>query len=219
MFFCVRTTNLNWKVLGDSNEIRAHNHLVCKRTLNHLAKLAKWLSVFLRIKWLQVRIALLSESRITFTFRYRLCEEFLDIQATIDCIFTLKGVCEMIITQSWKFYSKNLITFQRQELIPQYTLWTQGHALSVVNDVERQFPQKHCNVTVVFNLKYRKFSHIKFPKILKIGKIQYSTQIIYFQSQGFHLLFMILQSIDFKWFAIVEVNYVFVVQVVLALTI
>ena len=30
--------------LSDSNEIPTHNHLVCKRTLNHLAKLAKWLS-------------------------------------------------------------------------------------------------------------------------------------------------------------------------------
>ena len=30
--------------LDDSNGIGAHNHLVCKRTLNHLVKLAKWLS-------------------------------------------------------------------------------------------------------------------------------------------------------------------------------
>ena len=28
----------------DSNNIRTQNNLVCKRTLNHLAKLAKWLS-------------------------------------------------------------------------------------------------------------------------------------------------------------------------------
>ena len=35
---------LNTFLLGDSNEIRTHNHLVRKRTLNHLAKLAKWLS-------------------------------------------------------------------------------------------------------------------------------------------------------------------------------
>ena len=34
-----------------------HNHLVCKRTINHLAKLAslaKWLGVRLRTKWLWV---------------------------------------------------------------------------------------------------------------------------------------------------------------------
>ena len=30
--------------LSDSNVIRTHNHLFRKRTLNHLAKLAKWLS-------------------------------------------------------------------------------------------------------------------------------------------------------------------------------
>ena len=30
--------------LSDSNEIRTHNHLVRKRTLNHLTMLVKWLS-------------------------------------------------------------------------------------------------------------------------------------------------------------------------------
>ena len=30
--------------LSDCNGTRIHNHLVCKRTLNHLTKLAKWLS-------------------------------------------------------------------------------------------------------------------------------------------------------------------------------
>ena len=29
--------------LSDSNKIRLHNHLVCKRTLNFSAKLDKWL--------------------------------------------------------------------------------------------------------------------------------------------------------------------------------
>ena len=29
-------------IARNSNVIRTHNHLVCKRTLNHLAKLAKW---------------------------------------------------------------------------------------------------------------------------------------------------------------------------------
>ena len=31
-------------ILSDSNEFRTHSHLVRKRTINHLAKLAKWLS-------------------------------------------------------------------------------------------------------------------------------------------------------------------------------
>ena len=30
--------------VSDSNEIRTHNHLVRKRTLNHLTMLVKWLS-------------------------------------------------------------------------------------------------------------------------------------------------------------------------------
>ena len=59
----------------DSNIIRTHNHLVCKRTLNHLAK---WLSVRLRTKCLWVRIPLLPlklqiwrqfRARSFFTFR------------------------------------------------------------------------------------------------------------------------------------------------------
>ena len=32
--------------LNDSSKIRSHNYLVCKRTLNHVAKLAGWLSCF-----------------------------------------------------------------------------------------------------------------------------------------------------------------------------
>ena len=43
------TIEKNWRsqnfvFLSDSNEIRTHNHLVRKRTLNHLAKLVNWLS-------------------------------------------------------------------------------------------------------------------------------------------------------------------------------
>ena len=40
---------------NDSNDIRAHNHLIRKQTLNNLAKqtsLVKWLNVRLQIKWL-----------------------------------------------------------------------------------------------------------------------------------------------------------------------
>ena len=32
------------ELLSDSNEIPTHSHLVCKWIVNHLAKLAKWLS-------------------------------------------------------------------------------------------------------------------------------------------------------------------------------
>ena len=41
MFFSAITTNLNLGILSDSNGIQAHNQLVCKRTLNHLAKPVK----------------------------------------------------------------------------------------------------------------------------------------------------------------------------------
>ena len=37
---------------SDNNAIRTHSHLVCKRTRNHLATLAEWLSVRLRTRWL-----------------------------------------------------------------------------------------------------------------------------------------------------------------------
>ena len=49
--------------LSDCNWARTHNHLVHKRTLNHLAKpagLAKWFSVRLWTKWLCVKVQLQS---------------------------------------------------------------------------------------------------------------------------------------------------------------
>ena len=60
------------------NWTRSQNHLVLKRTLNHLAKLAKWLSVRLRTKWFWVRVQLQSlylqisrllRARSSLTFR------------------------------------------------------------------------------------------------------------------------------------------------------
>ena len=44
-------------LLSDCNWTRSQNHLVCKRTLNHLAN---WLSFHLRTKWFQVRVQLQS---------------------------------------------------------------------------------------------------------------------------------------------------------------
>ena len=79
-----------------------HNHLVRKRTLNHLGKmeasLAKWLSIRLRTKWLRVRIPLLSlKLQIWCMFRVR---SSLTFRQTIECRFTLKLVPHMIITDS-----------------------------------------------------------------------------------------------------------------------
>ena len=61
-----------------SNETWTHNHQLPKQTLNHLAKLGKWLSVRLRTKWLCDQIPLLSvklqtwcqlQPRSSLTFR------------------------------------------------------------------------------------------------------------------------------------------------------
>ena len=66
--------------------------------LNHLVSLTKWLSARLRAKWLWVRPRLLSlklEILVPSSSK-----EFLDIQATIECRFTLKRVRDMIIVYS-----------------------------------------------------------------------------------------------------------------------
>ena len=59
-------------ILSVCNGTRTHNHLVCKRTFNHVTKLtslAKWLSVCLRIKGLRVRVPLQSlKSLLYFPF-------------------------------------------------------------------------------------------------------------------------------------------------------
>ena len=46
--------------LSDCNWTPTQNHLVRKKTLDQLAKLAKWLSVPLRTKWFRVRVQLQS---------------------------------------------------------------------------------------------------------------------------------------------------------------
>ena len=46
--------------LSDCNRARTQNHLLRKWTLNHLASLAKWLSVHLRTKRFSVRVQLQS---------------------------------------------------------------------------------------------------------------------------------------------------------------
>ena len=48
------------EILSGCNRTRTHNYLVRNRTLNYLAKLAKWLSICLRTKWLCVRVPLQS---------------------------------------------------------------------------------------------------------------------------------------------------------------
>ena len=60
--------------LNDCNWTQIHSHLVRKRTLNHLAKLE------------------------TSDFAPASSKEFLDIQATIECGFTLKRIHDLTRT-------------------------------------------------------------------------------------------------------------------------
>ena len=88
-------------ILRVSNAIRTYNHIVYKRTLNHLAKLtnlAKWLSVHLRTKWLWIRIAL--PSLKLQLWRLLWARSSSTFKQTIECGFTLKLISDMIITYS-----------------------------------------------------------------------------------------------------------------------
>ena len=68
----------------DCNGTRTHNQLSCKRTFNHLAKLAKWLSCF--------------ES--TYLYGAFNCLYGVSVWHYIGCGFTLKCVRDMIRTYS-----------------------------------------------------------------------------------------------------------------------
>ena len=108
---------------SESNDIRTHNHLFRKRTLNHLAQLASlanWLSVRLRNKWFWVRISLLSPK--LQIWRLLWARSSLPFKQTIECGFTLKLICDMIITHSrnrsllkipsgWVAFSKTLLKY------------------------------------------------------------------------------------------------------------
>ena len=105
--------------LSDSNGIRTHNHLVRKRTLNHLAKLVKWLSCVvstylygafdcmllschvrvserihtLQFSWMSRNSLLSLKLQICHLLRAR---SSLTFRQTIDCRFTLKLVRDII---------------------------------------------------------------------------------------------------------------------------
>ena len=96
-----RTLESKSKYRENSNGIRTHSHLVRKRTLNQLAKLAslaKSLSVRLRNKWLWVRILLPSLKLQIWRLLRGRC--LLTFRQTIECRFTLKLVHDLIITCS-----------------------------------------------------------------------------------------------------------------------
>ena len=77
-----------WLQLRDCNYVTA--------TLNHLVSLVKWLSVRLWTKWFWIRVQL--QSLKTSDFAPALSKEFLYIQATIECGFTLTRVRHMTRT-------------------------------------------------------------------------------------------------------------------------
>ena len=92
---------------SDCNWARTHNYLVRKLTLNHLAKLVKWLSCVVSTylygafdcMFLPCHVRI-SEWIHTSDFAPALSKEFLDIQATIECEFTLKRARDTTRTYS-----------------------------------------------------------------------------------------------------------------------
>ena len=95
--------------LSDSSRIRTHNHLFRKQTHNHLAKLAffkkrplgrlrtKWLWVQTPLPSLKLQILRLLQARSSLTFKQ-----------TIECRFTLKLVCDLIIIYNlWNIVFQN----------------------------------------------------------------------------------------------------------------
>ena len=103
---------------SDRNGTRTHNHLVRKWTLNHLAKLAKWLSCVVSTYLYGAFDSMFSSCHLRISelihFRLRISDyalrisdfapassnELLDIQGTIECGFTLKCISDMIRTYS-----------------------------------------------------------------------------------------------------------------------
>ena len=75
--------------LSDCNWTGTHNHLVRKRTLKHLAKLAKWLCIWVQLQSLKLQISRLLRAKSSLTFRQ-----------LYSCEFTLKRVRDMTRTCS-----------------------------------------------------------------------------------------------------------------------
>ena len=81
------------------NWTRTQNHLVLKRTLNHLAKLGQFGQM---VECSFKNQVVLGSSPVAVTSPSEIApassKEFLDIQATIECGFTLKRVRDMTTT-------------------------------------------------------------------------------------------------------------------------
>ena len=100
-------SNLEAITIRDCNRTRSHNNLVRKRTPNHLTKLAKWLSCIMNTYLYRAFVCFY---HVTNTFQTSdiapvSSKEFLDIQGTTECGFTLKRVRDMTRTYSHKKWS------------------------------------------------------------------------------------------------------------------
>ena len=95
---CVVSTYLYCTWLNNNIKSNVLYRYVLTTQPNHLASLAKWLRICLRIKWLWVQIPLLSlKLQIWCLLRAR---SSLTFRQTMKCTFTLKPVRDMIITYS-----------------------------------------------------------------------------------------------------------------------
>ena len=92
-------------VFTECNWTQTHNHLVRKRTLNHLAKLANLVFNY------ELSGCGFESSCSHLNFRFRTC--FLDIQAIIECGFPLKRVRDMIRTYSHSVFNSQTHRGQR----------------------------------------------------------------------------------------------------------
>ena len=97
----------------DWNWIRTHNHLVRKRTLNQLAKLAclaKWLSVRLWTKWLWVRFQLQSHWRADLFTKSFVTMAFAFLSTIVDLCCTFAAWATLCsnynTTTSFSFFEK-----------------------------------------------------------------------------------------------------------------
>ena len=103
--FLARNRRNIWR-LSDCNGIWIHNHLICKWTLNHLAKLTTWSSCFVSTylngvfdcMFLSYQVRFLECICILYLpeFKGAPCSK----QANKECKFTLKHVPDMIRTYS-----------------------------------------------------------------------------------------------------------------------
>ena len=88
--------------VSDCNGISTHSHLVRKQTLNHLLLNALVFVYELNGRGFESLCSHLS-------FRYRACFEQgvpLEIQAIVECRFTIKTICDILRTRSQAIRSK-----------------------------------------------------------------------------------------------------------------